>query len=133
MYAMTPSEFSSFLQEFVSTCKALHELKSYKHFANSLKADSDSQIGTALGVLKHAQITIQKNKMPSKESWRSVLKQEIETLSRLIHKYEYENDFVWNKKIPPEHELPSPEGKIIVDFIPYQPQRSKQPITLNQQ
>ncbi|XP_063940528.1 uncharacterized protein LOC135149260 [Daucus carota subsp. sativus] len=52
---------TSFL-EFVSTCKAFHELKSYKHFADSLKTDSDSQIGNAIGVLQHAQNTIQKNK-----------------------------------------------------------------------
>lgn len=116
----------------MSTCKALHEFKSYKHFANSLKADSDSQIGSALGVLQHAQNTMQTNKMPSKESWRSVLKQELETLSGLIRKYEHENNFVWNKKIPPKHQLPSPEGKKIVDLIPYQPQRSEQAISLVQ-
>ncbi|KAL8157448.1 hypothetical protein AgCh_002231 [Apium graveolens] len=126
-------DISTVFQDFVSTCRVLHELKSYKHFANSLKADSDSQIGSALGLLQHAQNTIQKSKMPSKEAWRSVLKQELETLSGLIHKYEHENNFVWNKKIPPKHELPFPEGKKIVDLIPYQPQRSEQAINLKLQ
>ncbi|KAK1386925.1 BRO1 domain-containing protein [Heracleum sosnowskyi] len=125
-------DISTGFLEFISACKALHELKSYKHFATSLKADSDTQIGTALGVLQHAENSMQKNKMPSKESWRSVLKQELETLSGLIRKYEHENNFVWNKKIPPQHELPSPEGKKIIELIPYQPQRSEQAISLKQ-
>ena len=117
----------------MSTCKALHELKSYKHFADSLKTDSDSQIGNAIGVLQHAQNTIQKNKLPSKESWRSVIKHELETVSALIRKYEHENNFIWNKKIPPKHELPFPEGKKIVDIIPYEPQRPEQKIILKLQ
>lgn len=118
---------SWFVQEFVSTCKAVHELRSYKYLAESLR--TDSQIGFALGILQHVQITTQKIKLPSKESWRSVLKQEVDSVTGLIGKYEYENSFVWNYKIPPRHELPTLEGKKIVNIIPYQPLRWERPIS----
>ncbi|XP_074326728.1 uncharacterized protein LOC141664673 [Apium graveolens] len=101
-------DISTGFLDFVSTCKAIHELRSYKYLAESLR--SDSQIGFALGVLQHVQITTQKIKLPSKASWRSVLKEEVDSVTGLIGKYEYENNFVWNYKIPPKHELPCLEG-----------------------
>ncbi|KAL1828892.1 hypothetical protein ACET3Z_007304 [Daucus carota] len=121
-------DISTGFLEFVSACKTVHELRSYKYLAENLR--TNSQIGYALGVLQHVQITTQKIKLPSKESWRSALKQEIDSVTNLIGKYEYENSFVWNYKIPPKHELPCPEGKKIVNVIPYQPQRRELPISL---
>lgn len=44
-------------------------------------------------------------------------------MNELLRKYQHENDFVWRAKIPLQHELPSPEGKKIVSFIPYHPQK----------
>lgn len=61
--------------------------------------------------------------MPGEESWRSVFKQEIDEVSALLRKYEHENDFVWREKIPLHDELPIPEGKKIVNYIAYHPQR----------
>lgn len=111
------------MQEFISSCKALHELRSYKYLAECLK--TDGQIGVALGVLRHALITAQKNKPPGKETWRLVLKQEVDSMAELMQKFEHENNFVWNDKIPTHHDLPLPEGKKIVNLIPYNRQRSE--------
>lgn len=108
------------MQEFISSCKALHDLRSYTYIAEGLK--TDGRIGVAIEVLRHALMTAQKN-MPGKESWRLVLKQEVDNLTGLLRKYEHENDFVWHDKIPTHHELPLAEGKRIVNCIPYHPQR----------
>ncbi|KAK1374569.1 BRO1 domain-containing protein [Heracleum sosnowskyi] len=75
-------DISTGFLEFVSTCKAVHELRSYKYLAENVR--TDSQIGFALGVLQHVQITTQKIKLPSKESWRSVLKQEVKKIVNII-------------------------------------------------
>lgn len=108
------------MQDFISSCKSIHELKSYLSVAEGLK--KDGQIGFAIEVLQHAIITAQKN-IPGKESWRLVLKQEVDKLTGLLRKYEHENNFVWHDKIPTHREFPVAEGKRIVHCIPYHPQR----------
>lgn len=106
--------------EFLSFCKVMHELKNDVYRAQSLK--TDGQIGVAIGVLRKALVTAQMN-LPGNESWRLVLNQEADKLRGLLEKYEHENDFVWHDKIPTQLEFPLPEGKRIVKFIPYHPQR----------
>ncbi|PSR91195.1 BRO1 domain-containing protein [Actinidia chinensis var. chinensis] len=113
-------DFSARLVEFISSCKALHELRSYKSLAEGLK--DAGQIGVAVGILHHALNYVQK-KMPGEESWRLVFKQEIDEVAALLRKYEHENEVVWYEKIPPHDELPIPEGKKIVSHIAYHPQR----------
>ncbi|KAM7468387.1 hypothetical protein LguiB_015949 [Lonicera macranthoides] len=108
------------LVEFISSCRALHELKSCKYLAEGLK--SDGHIGIAVGVLQHALSNAQKN-IPGEESWKLVFKQEIDNLTGLLRKYEHENEFVWREKIPDPDELPVLEGKKIVGVIPYNPQK----------
>lgn len=94
----------------------LHELKSYKYLAESLM--NEGKIGGAIGVLRHALTNSEKN-TPKEESWRLVLKQVKEELTRLLQKYEHENDFVWREKIPNHHDLPFPQATKIVSSIPY--------------
>ncbi|XP_058182823.1 uncharacterized protein LOC131300836 [Rhododendron vialii] len=106
--------------DFVSSSKALHELRSYKYLADSIKVSG--QIGVTIGILRHA-LTNGQKKMPGEESWRSVFKQEIDEVSALLRKYEHENDFVWHEKVPLHDELPIPEGKKIVNYIAYHPER----------
>ncbi|KAF7132025.1 hypothetical protein RHSIM_Rhsim09G0111300 [Rhododendron simsii] len=106
--------------DFVSSSKALHELRSYKYLADSIKVSG--QIGVTIGILRHA-LTNGQKKMPGEESWRSVFKQEIDEVSALLRKYEHENDFVWHEKVPLHDELPIPEGKKIVNYIAYNPER----------
>ncbi|XP_074383390.1 uncharacterized protein LOC141724962 isoform X3 [Apium graveolens] len=107
-------------QEFLSFCKVMHELRNDMYRAESLKANG--QIGTAIGFLQQALVTAPMN-LPGNESWRLVLNQEADKLAGLLQKYEHENDFVWHDKVPTQLELPLPEGKRIVNFIPYHPQR----------
>ncbi|XP_074383388.1 uncharacterized protein LOC141724962 isoform X1 [Apium graveolens] len=106
--------------EFLSFCKVMHELRNDMYRAESLKANG--QIGTAIGFLQQALVTAPMN-LPGNESWRLVLNQEADKLAGLLQKYEHENDFVWHDKVPTQLELPLPEGKRIVNFIPYHPQR----------
>uniref|UniRef100_A0A5B7ASP1 BRO1 domain-containing protein n=1 Tax=Davidia involucrata TaxID=16924 RepID=A0A5B7ASP1_DAVIN len=106
--------------DFISSCKALHELRSYKYLAEGLKIAG--QVGVAVGVLSYALINAQK-KFPGEDSWRLVFKREIDEITGLLRKYEHENEFVWHEKIPIHDELPLPEGNKIVSFIPYHPQR----------
>ncbi|KAG5532499.1 hypothetical protein RHGRI_026950 [Rhododendron griersonianum] len=106
--------------DFVSSSKALHKLRSYKYLADSIKVSG--QIGVTIGILRHA-LTNGQKKMPGEESWRSVFKREIDEVSALLRKYEHENDFVWHEKVPLHDELPIPEGKKIVNYIAYHPER----------
>ncbi|XP_059655545.1 uncharacterized protein LOC132302651 [Cornus florida] len=106
--------------DFISSCKAVHELRSCKYLAEDLKIAS--QVGVAVGVLRRALINAQKN-LPGEESWRLVFKKEIDDVTGLIRKYEHENEFVWREKIPSDDDLPLPQGKRIVSFLPYHPQR----------
>ncbi|CAL5424627.1 unnamed protein product [Camellia sinensis] len=82
-------------RDFISSSKALHELKSYKFLAEGLKIAS--QVGAAIGVIRHELTNVQK-KTPGEESWRLVFKQEIDEVTALLKKYEHENDFVWREK-----------------------------------
>ena len=107
-------------QEFISFSKVIHELRSNVYRAESLKANG--QIGVAIGALRKALLTAQIN-LQGNESWRLVLNQEADKLTRMLEKYEHENDFVWHDKIPAQYESPISEGTRIVKFIPYHPQR----------
>lgn len=106
--------------DFISSCKALHDLRSQKYLAEGLKISG--QIGVAIGLLRDA-LTNAKKKMPGEESWQLALGQEIASVSETLRKFENENEFVWHEKIPLGDELPLPEGKKIVSFIPFNPQR----------
>lgn len=106
------------MQEFISSCKILHEMKSFKYLAEGLR--SDGQIGTAIGVLQRALANAKT--VPREESWRLVSNQVIDDLTQLLRKYEHENDFVWHEKVPKIDELPFPQAVKVVSFIPYQPQ-----------
>ena len=100
----------------------LHELKSYKYIAESVKVDG--KIGAAAGLLRHALTSIGKS-TPKGEAWRLVYKQLVQEMTELLRKYEHENDFVWHEKVLTKHELPQPETIKIVTSTPYQPQRSE--------
>lgn len=108
------------MQDYISSCKILHELESCKYLAESLK--NDGQTGVAIGVLHFALKSKQKHK-PKEESWKSVYNQLIDNMSALLRKYERENEVVWHEKIPIPDQLPSPEGVKIVSCISYQPQK----------
>ncbi|MCD7453786.1 hypothetical protein HAX54_022122 [Datura stramonium] len=110
----------SSLMDYITTCKMLHELLSYKYLAESLKIEG--QIGFAIGVLHHVIQSSEKH-TPREESRRLVYKQLLDDLTGLLRKYEHENEFVWHEKIPMQDELPVSQGVKIVSSIPYQPQR----------
>ncbi|RVW65096.1 hypothetical protein CK203_034934 [Vitis vinifera] len=114
--------------DFISSCKALHELRSQKYLADSLKIAG--HVGVAVGVLHHALVNAKK-KMPGEESWRVVFRKEIDDAADMLRKYEHENEFVWREKIPTMDELPLLEGKKIVNFIPYHPQRWERALVFN--
>lgn len=102
------------------SCKALHDLKSQKYLAESLKVAG--QVGVALGVLHGAVINVKK-KMPGEESYKSVFRKEIDAATNMLMKFEHENEFVWHEKIASGDELPVPQGNKIVNAIPYHPKR----------
>ncbi|KAK3033665.1 hypothetical protein RJ639_034544 [Escallonia herrerae] len=106
--------------EYISCCKDLYELRSYKCLGESTK--TDGQIGIAIGLLRQALVVANKN-IPEVESWRLVFKQEINNLTAVLRKYEHENEFVWHEKVPTHSELPFLRGKKIVSSIPYNFQR----------
>lgn len=108
------------LQEYISSCTALHELKSLKYLAEDLKAAS--QVGVAIGVLRQALINV-RMKLPAVESWRNVIMKEIDKAAETLRKFENENEFVWHEKIASADESPAPQGSKIVTIIRYQPTR----------
>lgn len=116
------------LQEFITSCKALHELRSQRYLADSLRVAG--QVGVAVGVLRYALVNAKK-KMPGEESWRAVFRKEVDDAADTLRKYEHENEFVWREKIPTVDELPLLEGKKIVNFIPYHPQRWERALVFN--
>ncbi|KAK8604422.1 hypothetical protein V6N13_099364 [Hibiscus sabdariffa] len=67
--------FSLSFLEFISSCKALHELRSQKYLAESLKIAE--QVGVAIGVLSDALINAKKE-VPGEESWRSIFRKEVD-------------------------------------------------------
>ncbi|KAK9074484.1 hypothetical protein SSX86_007082 [Deinandra increscens subsp. villosa] len=112
-------DISTGLMDYISCSKALHMLRSYKYMAQSVK--TEGQMGAAIGVLKQAlSCKLQKN-VRGMESWRTVIKQEVNTLTDLLRKYEHENDFVWNEKVPYDDRLPLLQGKKLATSIPYSP------------
>ncbi|XP_057961702.1 uncharacterized protein LOC131153428 [Malania oleifera] len=113
-------DISSRLVDFISACKAFHELKSQKYLSEGLKISG--RVGDAVGILRRA-LTKAEKKMPVEELWRSVFRQEVNDVGGMLRKLEHENDFVWHEKVPAEDELPLVDGKKIVSFIPYHPQR----------
>ncbi|KAJ7954066.1 BRO1 domain-containing protein [Quillaja saponaria] len=113
-------DISSRILEFVLSCKSLHELRSQKYLAESLKVSG--QVGVAVGVLHSALFDVKK-KIPGEESWKSVFHKETDSVSEICRKFEHENDFVWHEKIPSGDNLPSPQGNRIVSLTPYNPKR----------
>lgn len=107
------------MQDFLLCCKTLHELTSYKHHVQVLR--TDGKIGLGIGVLRWA-LAKAKKSTPKEESWRLVYDQVVDELTKLLQKYEHENEFVWHEKVPyDEDELPLPRGVRIVSAIPYHP------------
>lgn len=112
--------FSSRLMDFITSNRVLHELKSFKYLAESLMIEG--KIGAAIGILRRVVAHLETN-TPKEESWRSVFEEVKEELTKLLKKYERENEIVWYEKIPDHLDI-CPEPKKIVDSIPYQSQRS---------
>ncbi|WCJ24580.1 Endosomal targeting BRO1-like domain-containing protein [Euphorbia peplus] len=112
---------SSRFLEFILTCGALHELRSQKYFAESLKTD-DGQVGVAIGVLRDA-LNMGQKKMPVDGLWKSVLRTEIKNAADILRKFESENEFVWHEKVPSGDELPLLQGNRIVKIEPYKSKR----------
>ncbi|CAN8293794.1 unnamed protein product [Cochlearia groenlandica] len=114
-------DLSSRFLEYVSTMRALHELKSQKHMAILL--ESEERVGEAIGILRRA-LSAAKKSTPSKEdTWISTFKKEREEVSKNMAKYERLNDVMILQKIPVETDLPYPKGEKIVNLIPYIPTR----------
>lgn len=90
---------------------------------------NEEKIGTSIGLLKHALNNVPKN-MGGMESWRMVIKQDIDTLTVLLKKFEHENEFVWREKIPLDHHLPLLQGTKIVSCIVYRPERWERTLAL---
>ncbi|KAF1869096.1 hypothetical protein Lal_00048376 [Lupinus albus] len=102
---------SRYEQEYISSCKSLHELKGQEYVAESLKASD--QIGAAIAVL-HSALINAKKKIPREESWKSIYQKQIHDASEVLRKFEHENYVVWSQNIPSGDELPLPEGNKIV-------------------
>ncbi|XP_010263087.1 PREDICTED: BRO1 domain-containing protein BROX [Nelumbo nucifera] len=106
--------------DFISSCRALHTLRSQKYLAEDLK--TAGQVGVAIGVLRRA-LENSKEKMPREKSWHLVFRQEMDVVSEMLRRLEHENDFVWHEKVHSGDELPSVQGMRIVSPIPYCSQR----------
>lgn len=122
-----PRDISHRFLEFIHSCSVLHELRSYKHLAESYK--QSEQMGVAIGLLNHA-LSKAKN-LPGEQSWREVFKNEVDKIFDMVKKYNDENAFVWQHKIPLDFELPSLEGRTVVTATPYEPQRWERHIAFN--
>ncbi|KAM0047691.1 putative BRO1 domain-containing protein [Helianthus debilis subsp. tardiflorus] len=120
-------DISPVLMDYISCSKVVHELRSYKYMAQAIK--TEGQIGTAMGLLKLALNKVERN-IGGMESWRVVIKQEMDTIADLLRKYEHENEFVWHEKIPYDHHLPVPQGTKIATCIPYRPERWERTLAL---
>ncbi|KAL7110528.1 hypothetical protein ACP275_05G031600 [Erythranthe tilingii] len=106
--------------DFMWSCKILHEMLNCKYFVEGLK--SDDKVGPAIGYLRWS-IANAKKSQPREDSSKLVHKQVIDDLIRLLQKYEYENNFVGQQRVPDNDELPFPEAIRIVSHVPYEPQR----------
>ncbi|KAI3423498.1 BRO1 domain-containing protein [Psidium guajava] len=118
-------DISARLLEYISSCKALHELRSQKYLAEELR--TAGQVGVAIGVLSEALINAKK-RSPGEESWKVIVQKEINEAAETLRKLENENEFVWHEKIASGDELPLPQGSRIVKIIPYHPTRSETPL-----
>lgn len=108
-------------QDFVSSFKAVHKLRSRRNLAESLK--TAGQIGVSIGVLRLALTEAKRRKLPGEESWKTIFSKDIDDVAEMLRKFEHENEFVWNEKVPSGDELPSHEGNQIVSEIAYVPKR----------
>lgn len=103
-------------------CKDLHELRSRRYLAGSLR--TAGQVGVAIAILRDG-LANTKKKISGDESWKSVFRKEIDVVANMLKKFENENEFVWREKIPCSDQLPVPQGNKIVSIISYQLQRSQ--------
>ncbi|CAI9263967.1 unnamed protein product [Lactuca saligna] len=120
-------DLSPSLMEYITCSKVVHELRSYKYMAESLKGEGE--IGSAIGVLKRV-LEWNSNVDGGMESWKVVIKEEIECVRELVRKYTHENEFVWHEKIPYEDDLPLVHGRKIATCIDYHPQRWERNLAL---
>lgn len=120
-------DISPSLMDYISCSKVVHELRSHKYLAKDIK--SDGGIGSAIGVLKRALKNVNKN-VGGVDTWRVVIKEEIESVSELVKKYEHENEFVSREKVPYEDDLPLVQGREIVTCIHYHPKRWERNLAL---
>ncbi|XP_056696592.1 uncharacterized protein [Spinacia oleracea] len=114
-----PRDISRTFSEYIVSCSTLHELRSYRHLAESYK--QSEQVGVAIGLLNGA--LSNSNTLPVEQSWREIFKNEVDRISLMLKNYKEENAFVWKHKIPLDFELPSLEGRKVVIATPYEPQR----------
>ncbi|KAL8227650.1 hypothetical protein R6Q57_015234 [Mikania cordata] len=129
-YSATAKEcknISIVLMDYISCSKVVHELRSYKYMAQAVK--TEGQMGTGIGLLTLALNKVQRN-LGGMESWRAIIKQDMDTMNDLLRKYEHENEFVWHEKVPFDHHLPLPQGKKIATSIPYHPERWERTLAL---
>ncbi|ERN05458.1 hypothetical protein AMTR_s00007p00246960 [Amborella trichopoda] len=108
------------LLAFISSCRMLHEARSQRHIAADFRGAD--QLGFAVGVLQSAMANLQ-GKSPGKGLWDLVYRQEVDALSEMLRKYEYERGFIWHQKLPCVEELPILEGKRIASALPYSPSK----------
>ncbi|XP_026407829.1 BRO1 domain-containing protein BROX-like, partial [Papaver somniferum] len=113
---------SAKLEEFICFSRSLHELRSKRYLADSMKNGlKKGNVGLAIGVLRIALENI-KGKTPKKESWQLVFKKEIKIVHEILRKLEQENGFVYHERVPIDvDQFPSPESRIIVKAAPYDP------------
>ncbi|KAJ0230615.1 BRO1 domain-containing protein [Hirschfeldia incana] len=110
-------QLSSRFLDYVRTLGALHELKTGKHFAESL--ESEGELGEAIGVLRRALTKAKTTTQFRDDTWKSIFKKEIEKVSTLMNKYECLNKSMMVQRIPVEADLPTLQGDKIVKLIPY--------------
>ncbi|XP_021754535.1 uncharacterized protein LOC110719859 [Chenopodium quinoa] len=122
-----PKDVSRKFIEFIYTCSTLHELKSYRRLAESYK--QSEQMGVAIGLL-NCGMSKSKN-LPGEQTWREAFKSEVYKISDMLKKYNDENAFVWQQKIPLDYELPSLEGRTVVTTTSYEPQRWEREIAFS--
>ncbi|KAI4379160.1 hypothetical protein MLD38_005493 [Melastoma candidum] len=118
-------DFSGRFLEYLSSLKELHELKSKKYLAQDLK--SSERISVAIEVLRQALVDAGKH-IPGDESWRLILKEEMDEVAEVLRKYENENEIVWHQRISSWDELPAPVGSKMLNNVSYSPTRCEAPL-----
>ncbi|KAG0454521.1 hypothetical protein HPP92_023813 [Vanilla planifolia] len=114
-------KISSRLQDFVSTCRALHELRSQVHLAEELR--STEQVGSAVSIVCNAMSKIKKLKSAKNKSHQLVLNKEMQQVAEKLKRMQHEHEFLWNRKTNGAHLLLVLEEKIIVSAIPFEPHK----------